>query len=122
MADIAAGNVTYTVEHQNIVGQKRLRQNRVKIAFGDGALTYPAGGVPLTKTSLGLPAGVVESFKFIDGASGNGYVWKYDLANAKLTGWQGKDPGDAGGADVPLQQITGVAVAAQTIYAEVTGY
>lgn len=88
MAAIAASNVTYVVEHENIVGQKRTRQNRVKVSFGNGALTYPSGGVPLTTTGMGLCEGVIESLKIIDDSDGSGIVWKYNYADNKLRGYQ----------------------------------
>ncbi len=52
MADIAAGNVTYTINDREIIGTQHLIH--VQIAFGNGALTYPSGGVPLTNTSMGI--------------------------------------------------------------------
>jgi hypothetical protein len=54
MADLTAADVTITILHQ-----KRTRAEKVtqfKAEYGDAALTYPTGGVPLPAgASFGLP-------------------------------------------------------------------
>lgn len=81
MADIAAANVTYTILNRRI-GESGKRMNRVRLAFGDGALTYPANGVPITIGKLGCPNDV-ESMTIVDqGASG--YQFQYDQSAKKL--------------------------------------
>lgn len=81
MADIAASDVTYT-----IVKRTKLEDNRqcviATIAFGNGALTYPAGGVPLTKANLACPANI-DSLSFSD-LGATGMVASYDITNAKI--------------------------------------
>lgn len=81
MADIAAANLTYTVTKRSKLEDSRWMTNAT-VAFGDGALTYPAGGVPLTKASLGCP-NTIDSL-FIEDIGGSGYVYQYDKANEKL--------------------------------------
>lgn len=86
MADLAAANVTITVEER--WQTQRKRHSRVKITFGDGALTYPANGVPLpTYSSFGLYR-VLDFITLIDNNDGVGLVWKYDKENKKLRAWQ----------------------------------
>jgi hypothetical protein len=80
MADIAAGDVTYTV-----LKRRRYRgrsHNLVRLAFGNGTLTYPANGIPISKGKLGCPNDV-ESMQVVDqGASG--YRFQYDQSAEKL--------------------------------------
>jgi hypothetical protein len=85
MADIAAGDVTYTLVNQRTLGDSR-KMNRVRLAFGDGALTYPANGIPLTIGKLGCPT-VVESMVVVDKGT-SGYSFMYDQSAAKLVMWQ----------------------------------
>lgn len=81
MADIAAGDVTYTILNARTLADSR-KFNRVRLAFGDGALTYPANGIPITKAKMGLPV-VIESMTIVDqGASG--YRFQYDQSAEKL--------------------------------------
>ena len=58
MANLAATDITVTLLNQRRVSGRV--HNRVKLAFGDAALTYPAGGVPITKGKLGCP-NIIES-------------------------------------------------------------
>lgn len=86
MADIAAGDVTYTLTKQ----RKEESGNKIinfTLAFGNGALTYPAGGVPLTGANLGCPNDLV-SLKIIDEGNANGFSYKFDLANKKIRIYQ----------------------------------
>lgn len=86
MAGLAASDVTLTVQSTNI--QRKQRRTLVKIAFGDGALTYPSGGVPLptAPTSWGLRRSL-DYIVLNDANDGSGIVWKYDRENKKLRGY-----------------------------------
>jgi hypothetical protein len=125
MADIAAANVTYTedVSSRQIECLKRKRSFVFTVAFGDGALTYPAGGVPLTKAKLGCPT-VLDELVLLDPASASGYVWKWDRTNNKLRGYQQTDPAAAGGANIPLVELTAAttAPAAQSLKVKAVGW
>lgn len=83
MADIAASDVVYTLINREIDGGKGRRENIVDVVFGDGALTYPAGGIPLLKANLGQPNDLEELF-FIDPSSGDGFIYKYDESAEKV--------------------------------------
>ena len=50
MANIEATNVTYTIRDRIKEGGKFFVQ--AQISFGNGVLTYPSGGVPLTTSKL----------------------------------------------------------------------
>lgn len=89
MADIAAADVTYTLQEgtQKSCPSDPSYQAVFKLAFGDGALTYPSGGIPLTKAKLGCPNHLLE-FEIMDASDGSGYVFKYDRENAKIRIYQ----------------------------------
>lgn len=99
MAAIAAADVTITV--QKVRRTDRSFQNSIKIEFGDAALTYPSGGVPLPAFgSFGLRQ-QLEYITLIDNDDGTGILWKYDFANKKLRGYiQGIVVGAAGAVTV----------------------
>lgn len=81
MADIAVGDVTYTILNSRTLGDSR-KSLRVQLAFGNGALTVPANGIPLSKGKLGCPT-VVESLHVV--AQGvSGYRFQYIQSTEKL--------------------------------------
>ena len=82
MADIAASDVTVVVERRAIEGKSR--RNRVKITVGDGALTYPANGIPLPAASAFGMKVRLDYLTIFDEDDGTGYMWKYDKENKKL--------------------------------------
>lgn len=85
MADLAASDVTVTIlNHRK--GEDGRRRVNATLAFGDGALTYPAGGVPITKAKLACP-NVIESLIVYDSGT-SGYRWTYDRTNEKLVAMQ----------------------------------
>lgn len=85
MADIAAGDVTYTLVNHRTLGDSR-KMNRVRLAFGNGALTVPANGIPLSKGKMGCPT-VVESLVVVDRGT-SGYSFMYDQSAEKLVVFQ----------------------------------
>ncbi len=120
MADIAAADVTYATvsSHQQKVVQGR-RQGKFSLVFGDGALTYPTGGVPVTKAKLGCP-NTIESF-IMEGTGANGFIYKYDQANEKIRIYQGDNDAVADGALVELAGGSATPAAA-TLYVVATGW
>lgn len=116
MADIAAGDVTYTLLNQRKLGDHRT-SNRVRLAFGNASLTVPSGGIPLTIGKLGCPT-VVESLHVVDQGL-SGYVFNYDQSANKLVVLYGDyDPAAVG----PLIEASTVAIAAQTLEVELIGW
>jgi hypothetical protein len=93
MADIAASDVTYTKQGGSAKASPAdPRFSGVfKVEFGDGALTYPSGGVPLTKGKLGCP-NVIHELTIMDDDDGSGLAFKYDHATGKIRIW---NPGAA---------------------------
>lgn len=83
MADLTASDVTVTVTARTNIGKRRIATGT--IAFGNGALTYPTGGVPLPAIgSFGLIRNL-ESFE-LDGSNvvATEYLCRYDKTNHKL--------------------------------------
>jgi len=117
MAALTSTDVTVAVLKKEIAGRRRV--NTFSIAFGNGALTYPTGGVPLpAKTSFGMLLGVFD-FMDLEQAYANGYVYKYDRTNHKLVMYYADY--DAA-ADGPLIQVANsVAPAAATLYGKAQG-
>lgn len=116
MADIATGDVTYTVLKQRRLGDSRVN-NLVRIAFGNASLTVPANGIPLNKGKMGCPTNI-ESLVVVDQGL-SGYVFQYDQSAEKLVVLHADY--DAG-ADGALIEASTVAIAAQTIEVEVYGW
>jgi hypothetical protein len=54
-----------------------------KLTIGDGASTYPAGGIPYAGANLGLPV-VVETMWIADCGNGDTNMYKLDIANQKI--------------------------------------
>lgn len=86
MTALASSDVTITGVSTVISGPQK--RKLVTLAFGDGALTYPSGGVPLpTYASWGFKT-KLDYVNLVDPASASGIVWKYDQANNKLRGYE----------------------------------
>lgn len=57
------------------------------ISFGDGALTYPTGGIPIDHSRLSMPF-FVEEVRFPDATDGgSGTLWQYDIVNQTIRGY-----------------------------------
>lgn len=119
MADIAAGDVTYTLQKAS-VGQGSKKHFVFKVEFGNGSLTYPSGGVPLTIAKLGLPNDVEEAI-IMDASDADGFVYKYNLEADKIRIYT-TNLDDT--TDGPLVELTAAssAVAAAVLYLKVVGY
>ena len=115
MADIASGDVTYTIKNLRRLANSRVH-NRVELAFGDGALTVGSGGVPLLKGKLGCPNAIESLTVVAQGTSG--YVFSWNPATDKLTVRFADYDATADGALI----ATTAAIAAQTIQVEVIGW
>lgn len=80
MADLVASDVAYTMVKKRYINGRR--HNRVRLVFGDGVDTYPAGGIPLDKDKLGVP-NVIESL-VVDDKGTSGYQFSFDQSAEKL--------------------------------------
>lgn len=120
MAAIAAANVALTIQGKGSITDAGNKSKLIKVVFGDGALTYPAGGVPLSGLStMGFPT-AIATVNLMDPGSANGFVYKYDSVNNKLRIYQGDNTNVAA---APLIELSGSAApAAATLYVSVSGY
>jgi len=86
MTALASTDVTVTVNSRDKdIGHGALSKflGIATIAFGDAALTYPTGGVPLPAIGLfGLQRQV--DIGLVEPPYGDGYVYKYDRTNHKM--------------------------------------
>lgn len=86
MTAIATGNVTYTgfdPKSSTYLGPKYGWLRRGTISFGNGSLTYPSGGIPLTKSKLGCPHSLVDVI-FIEASTNPGNRYEFDRSAGKI--------------------------------------
>lgn len=84
MANIAATDITATLLlRKRIEGRSYFHW---KFAFGNGVLTYAAGGVPITLALVGF-ANIIEDLIIYDTGI-SAYEWSYDRVNMKLVALQ----------------------------------
>jgi len=119
MPDIASTDVAYVELSRPVIDGPARTMRHLSIAFGDGALTYPAGGVPLDNGQLGMGT-QLDSLLIEDADNSDGFLYKYDRANNKIRIYQGDNDN---AADAPLiELVSGVATpAATTLTVEVKG-
>jgi hypothetical protein len=112
MPDLAAADVTIVIQHKSLHGRKRKIVGTV--AFGDGAKTYPVGGVP-------MPAiGNFGMYRQMDsliisgypGGSTSLFVPQYDVTNNKLQMFAETTVA----ANQPLIELTNAATPAADTY------
>jgi hypothetical protein len=65
--------------------------------------SYPTGGESISGLISGGGVKLERVSHFATG--GGGYVAKLDKANQKVIVYRQKDPGNAGGADIPLPEV-----------------
>lgn len=86
MAALESTDVTVTVSSRDQdIGHGRIGKNitLADIEFGDGALTYPTGGVPLPAIgNFGMQRQV--DFGAVEPDPDDGFVYKYDRSNHTL--------------------------------------
>jgi len=119
MTALAASDVTYTVVDQSISAGSGNKSNSFDVAFGDGALTYPTGGVPMAKAKFGTP-NVIKKLNFSEPSATDGYLYKYDLSTEKLLMYYAEL---SSGTDAALIEVANtVAPAATTLRVDVDGW
>ena len=113
MADLAAGDVTDTLNSTGWAPQLGKVVN-VKLTFGNGSLTYPSGGVPLTKAKMGCP-NALQAFVMNETSAAVTTLWKYDASAETLRAYT------ASGTSAEFV-ATSTAIAAQEIHATAIGF
>lgn len=93
MANLASTDITYTPTAvrgriANRVHGTRQKKILVKMAFGDGALTYPLNGVPLSTTAsdYGLLRSI-DRIEIFDKGQNQSIDWRMDHSNQKIMGY-----------------------------------
>jgi hypothetical protein len=120
MSAIAASNVSFTLQGKGAKDSNGVRQNVMKIVFGNATLTYPAGGIPLSNLSkFGFP-NAVDEVMIEDAANGDGYLYKWDKVNNKLRIYE--SPAVAGLAALTEVDTSFVPASNVTLYAQVRGH
>lgn len=87
MSSILAANVTFSSSGRSLapaIDDDGGRYKKIKCVFGDGILTYPSGGIPLSGLSgAGFPYSVGDVM-IMDASNADGYTYKWDSVNNKL--------------------------------------
>ena len=83
MTNLASSDVTITLDAHDRHVLGKLRMSQGSLAFGNGALTYPYGGVPMPAIGNFGMNKEVSMFDIVD-ASGNGLIYRYDQTNRKI--------------------------------------
>jgi hypothetical protein len=88
MPAITAANVTVTQVDpaRKTIAAKR-KFFRVKVVFGDGALTYPALGIPMPGPGAFGFVRLLDGLNSIETASDDTNIYKYDTVNNKIRIW-----------------------------------
>jgi len=109
--------LTVTKVATNVSG--RLRTRIFDVTYDS---SYATGGESLTAVDLGLKTVLTVAVQQ-KSVSTSIYVHQYDLANSKLLAFRQKDPGDAGGADIPLPEVGSTTnLSAIVVRVTATGY
>lgn len=117
MAALSAGSVTYAVKNQRRLGNSKVC-NLIKLSFGDGSSTWPAGGLALDGGKMGCP-NAVESVEIVSNYSAaSGYVFNYNVATGKIEAYRCA----ASANSAALAQATGDAPAATVVDVQVIGW
>lgn len=120
MAQLAAGDVSYTLISANASPGKPQAERLFTIVFGDGSKEYTNGGIPLTKAKLGCPTSIT-SLIFVGeiATPGNVPVYNYTAETIKLF----RDANITAGAAAALtEMLTSAAVPITTMRVLVTGF
>lgn len=94
-------SLTPVKEANTVFGNKRVRVFDVE--FDD---SYPTGGESLTPEDVGLrKIDQVLGSVAVSSSDAAAVAVAYDFSNEKLQAFQQEDPGDAGGAAIPLPEV-----------------
>jgi len=83
MTALASTDVTITLNSRDRHVLGGIRMSQGSVAFGDGALTYPNGGVPMPAVGNFGMNREVTNLGILD-SSGDGQAYRYDQANRKV--------------------------------------
>lgn len=98
-------------DQRNMLVTDMYREINASVAFGNGTLTYPSGGIPLTAAQFGF-RNFISSLFFIDAGNANGYVYKYNKATMSIRIYQGAYLTDAAADNQLIELVAGTAAPA----------
>lgn len=88
MTALTAANVAVTLVQTfrggTQISEESRKRNVVKLVFGDGALTYPAGGVPVPAAGAFGFKRFLEYLTYLDTSNGDAFLYKWDFVNQKI--------------------------------------
>jgi hypothetical protein len=118
----AISGFTYTIQkRRKIDASPSVNECKASLAFGDGSATYPTGGIPIAKASLGMP-NFLESVDIVEMSSADGYIYKVDLANAKIKIFVSPAVASTPSSAVALSELANSATPQGTIAVIAKGY
>lgn len=85
MTDLASTDITITLDpirDRHVLG--KIKMGVGTVAFGDGALTYPYGGIQMPAVGVFGMNKVIDAMNVMNGLSGGGYEYRYDKTNRKV--------------------------------------
>lgn len=106
-----ASTITIDSDGRGVAGDKYVRRGALTLG------TYASGGIAVTKGQFEFNVSLDD----LAVQSSDGYVARFDKANLKVMLYIGKNPADAGGADVVLQQVGSTDVSATSFRFVATG-
>src|ERR1035437_1522390 len=81
---------TYTLLKERVIdASSSEKQKKIRLQCGDGSLTYPTGGIPVSQALLGLPNSL-ESLVISDSYAPDGYFYRYNKTSGKIMIFQPK--------------------------------
>lgn len=87
--------LAFSTQHTFVIGDRREVSSDITIG------SYATGGLAYTPNNFGLTSRV----DILDVSPRGGYVFETDYTNKKIKAFVTKDPGDAGGANIVLQEV-----------------
>lgn len=113
MADLSAASVTYAMRNAAFTRSDQGYRRIFNLAFGDGASTYPTGGIPLTNAKLGCLNALHALIVCDNGLEQTeDKQWVWDATNNTLRAFAGATEA-VGGSEV---------ISATTLRVEAVGY
>jgi hypothetical protein len=114
MADLAAGNLTYTLLGEDMTEGSKVRR---RFAITTAAGEYPTGGLPLTNASMGYTA-VLDSLIVLEGDVADPLLsYHWDKSAATIVCME-----DDGTSGVPAEHANATFTSPDELIIEVVGY
>ena len=114
MADLAAGDLTYTLLQEDMTEGSKVRR---RFAITTAAGEYPTGGLPLTNASMGYP-NALESLIFLEKDAADGLLdYRWDKSANKIIVFE-----DDGPSGIPAEHANATFTSPDELVIEVVGW